>query len=55
MNRIAGEWNRLPGDIRRASSVANCKFKVFFLDFKRLIFEFHLYMYMGFRSFGVSS
>ena len=30
MNRIAGEWNRLPRDIRRSSSVANFKLKVFF-------------------------
>lgn len=51
-NRIAGEWNRLPRDIRRASSAANFKLKVF-LDFK-LVFKFLLYTYIGFRSFGVS-
>ena len=30
MNRIAGEWNRFLRDIRRASSEANFKLKVFF-------------------------
>ena len=29
-NRIAGEWNCLPRDIRRASSAANFKLKCFF-------------------------
>ena len=29
-SRIAGEWNRLPPDIRRASSAANFKLKCFF-------------------------
>ena len=28
MNRIVGEWNRLPLDIREASSVADFKMKV---------------------------
>ena len=52
MKRMACEWKRLPRDIRRASSAANFKLKVF-LDFK-LIFKFLLYTYIGFRSFGVS-